>query len=247
MSGGVGPVSEISAPKDQENEAMMKEKQEYKVFNKPKRTNNFSHLQQLNALAVIVVLSASGMVSIQDFAFVVFTLFYMYFISKVVFPTYSASAEAPVFGEKNRILGLYVFIGAMIGLFLPIAYIFEGILEGDKEGIQAAVPHVFLLASQVFMEGVAFSDRFSLPIRVFVPVVYNSARIFTIMDWLRTEISKGHREFSGSERRLFVGRALAVANMAFWCFNLFGFLLPFYLPKAFKAYYSSSPEMKKEA
>ncbi|KAL1813801.1 hypothetical protein ACET3Z_023866 [Daucus carota] len=246
MSGGVGPVSEISGS-EQEDEAVMKEKQEHKVFTKPKKTNSFSSLQQLNALAVIIVLSASGMVSIQDFAFVVFTLFYMYFISKVAFPTFSSSAEPPVFGEKNRILGLYVFIGALIGLFLPIAYIFEGVVEGDKEGIQAAVPHVFLLASQVFMEGVAFSDRFSLPIRVFVPVVYNSARIFTIMDWLRTEISKGHREFSGSERRLVVGRGLAVANLAFWCFNLFGFLLPFYMPKAFKAYYSSSPEIKKAA
>ncbi|MFQ6620324.1 hypothetical protein Gotur_001207 [Gossypium turneri] len=28
--------------------------------------------------------------------------------------------------------------------------------------------------------------------------------------------------------------------MGFWCFNLFGFLLPVYLPKAFKMYYSKT-------
>ena len=131
-------------------------------------------------------------------------------------------------------------IGAIIGLFLPVAYIFEGILEGDKEGIKAAAPHVFLLSSQVFMEGVAFSDRFSIPVRVYVPVFYNTRRILTLVDWLRSEFSKVDHGYAGSARRLYVGRVLAVANMAFWCFNLFGFLLPVYLPKAFKMYYSES-------
>ncbi|XAR53647.1 hypothetical protein NMG60_11022277 [Bertholletia excelsa] len=178
------------------------------------------------------------MVSAEDFAFVLFSLVYMYFISKVAFPTTSAFREAPVFGEKNRVLGLYVFVAAIIGLFLPIAYIFEGIFEGDKEGIKAAAPHLFLLASQVFMEGVAFSDRFSLPIRVFVPVFYNSRRIFSLVEWLRAEIGKVEEQHSGGMRRLYVGRTLAMVNMALWCFNLFGFLLPVYLPRAFKKYYS---------
>ncbi|KAJ8554416.1 hypothetical protein K7X08_025094 [Anisodus acutangulus] len=130
------------------------------------------------------------------------------------------------------------------GLFLPIAYIFQGIYEGDKEGIKAAAPHVFLLASQVFMEGVTFTDNFSLPIRVFVPVFYNSRRIFTIMEWLRNEILKVDQEYGGNERRVYIGRGLAVANMVFWCFNLFGFLLPVYLPKAFKIYYTCGRKLK---
>ncbi|KAA8533708.1 hypothetical protein F0562_031225 [Nyssa sinensis] len=143
-----------------------------------------------------------------------------------------------VFGPNNKFLGPYVLIGALIGLFLPIAYICEGIFKGDKEGIKAAAPHLFLLSSQVFMEGVTFSGKFSLPIRVFVPVFYNSRRIFTIVDWLRSEISKVDEGYGGSARRLSFGRGIAIANMAFWCFNLFGFLLPVYLPKAFKIYYS---------
>lgn len=92
--------------------------------------------------------------------------------------------------------------------------------------------------SQVFMEGVAANDRFSTPIRVFVPVFFNSRRIFTLAEWLRDEFAKEDKEYGGSVRRLLVGRGLAVANMALWSFNLFGFLLPVYLPRAFKRYYS---------
>ena len=74
---------------------------------------------------------------------------------------------------------------------LPLRLIsFEGILEGDKEGIKASASHVFLLANQVFTEGVTFSDRFSIPVRVYIPVFYNTRRIFTLVDWLKSEFSK---------------------------------------------------------
>lgn len=52
------------------------------------------------------------------------------------------------------------------------------------------------------------------------------------------EILKGLKE------DIFVGRVLAVANMAFWSFNLFGFLIPVYIPKAFKMYYYGDSKLK---
>ncbi|XP_027110277.1 uncharacterized protein [Coffea arabica] len=253
MSGGVGPSSDIRLPKEEEEEEIHQRKASFPKeggtqSQKPPQPSRrgFFTFRQLNALAVIIVLSASGMVSIADFAFVIFSLVYIYFISTVAFPNHSPYADPPVFGQRNRILSLYVFIGALVGLLFPIAYIFHGIFEGDKEGIKAAAPHVFLLSAQVFMEGVSFSGGFSLPIRVFVPVFYNARRIFTIVEWLRSEIYKVEMEYGGSARRVYIGRALAVANMAFWCFNLFGFLLPVYLPKAFKIYYSSSVRKAKD-
>ncbi|KAE8077731.1 hypothetical protein FH972_016263 [Carpinus fangiana] len=247
MSGGVGPTcNDISLPKEEEseqkqsNDATNSSKTNIKYPTTPRKAG-FLSFRQLNALAVIIIFSASGMVSPEDFAFVFFSLSYIYFMSKVAFPTLRPSKEPPaaVFTTPEyKLLRLYVFVGAVIGLFLPIAYIFHGIFEGDKEGIKAATPHVFLLTSQVFMEGVAFSDRFSLPIRAFVPVCYNARRIFTIVDWLRSElVSKVDEEYGGSKTRLYVGTGLAIANLAFWCFNLFGFLLPVYLPRAFKGYY----------
>lgn len=259
MSGGVGPCSEISLPKSDQHEHEHEHEQlvpgKNHAHSLPKTNlakKGFFSLRQLNALALVIVFSASGMVCIQDFAFVVFSLIYIYFMSKVAFPTHlSPSTQTPVFAENNRLLGFYVFAGAVIGLFLPIAYVFEGVFEGDKEGIKAAVPHVFLLASQIFMEGMVSSDRFSLPIRVFVPVVYNAMRIFTIMEWLTNEMKKVEVEYGGggggtSARRLYIGKALAVANMAFWSFNLFGFLLPYYLPMAFKRYYAAAGQKFKD-
>ncbi|KAK4384970.1 hypothetical protein Sango_2621000 [Sesamum angolense] len=237
MPAEIGPSSDTTLPGDQEP-------YEAEVSNaapKPPPPTRRSSLtfHHLNTLAVAVVLTVSGLVSVQDFAFVIFSIIYMYFISKVAFPPTSPHSEPPVFGENNRILGFYVLVAAVIGLFLPIAYIIEGVFEGDKEGIYAAAPHLFLLCSQVLMEGISFLGNFSLPIRVFVPVFYNSKRIFTIVEWLRSEMSRG-AVYGGSAGRLYTGRALAVANMGLWCFNLFGFLLPVFLPKAFRIYYSKT-------
>ncbi|GMH18392.1 hypothetical protein Nepgr_020233 [Nepenthes gracilis] len=243
MSGGVGSISSDMNPAEenysQKNNTQLPRKQ---IPTK----NRFLSLRQLKCLAIIIVLAASGLVSLEDFAFVVFSLFYAFFLSKFAFPSLPlASEEPPIFSRNNKILRIYITVAAITGLYLPIAYIFEGIYEGDKEGIKAAAPHLFLLASQVFMEGVFFNPRFGIPVRAFIPVFYNSRRIFEIIDWLRREMmitvgSDGERR--GSERRLLVGKFLAVANLVLWCYNLFGFLLPVYLPKALKTYYSKAKD-----
>ncbi|RAL53747.1 hypothetical protein DM860_015475 [Cuscuta australis] len=274
MSGGVGPCSDIGLPKEEEEEEEESLERDVMMMMRSGSSNSTSGgggnddvvgvssgmsscrggrgglftFRQLNALAVMIVLSASGMVSMEEFAFVLFSLIYMHFISKVAFPPLSTAADLPpdpLFHQTNRTLSFFLFAGAVLGLFLPIAYIFEGILEGDKEGIKVTAPHVFLLASQVFVEGVASStNRFSLPVRVFVPVFYNSRRIFSIVEWVRSEmISNSNSAVGVGEedrgRRLYIGRALALANMAFWSFYLFCFLLPVYLPKALRVYYSN--------
>lgn len=230
MSGGVGPSDDILLPKEPKAETTESVRPEA-----PRFRISFWHL---NSLVVMVVLSASGMVSVEDFAFVVFSLVYLYFLSRIAFPKVSDRVDPPVFGKKNKILNLYVLFAGIIGLLLPIAYIFEGVYCGDKEGIKAAAPHLFLLSGQVVMEGVSFNGGFSLPVRAFVPVFYNSRRIFALVEWLRGEIYKPEMGDTGGARRLYFGRAIAMANMALWCFNLFGFLLPVYLPKVFKLYYS---------
>ncbi|TYG53454.1 hypothetical protein ES288_D09G110700v1 [Gossypium darwinii] len=78
--------------------------------------------------------------------------------------------------------------------------------------------------------------QYSIDVHV---LVYNT-RIFSLVDWLRCEFTMVDNEYAGSGKRVYVGRVLALANMGFWCFNLFGFLLPVYLPKAFKMYYSET-------
>ncbi|XP_058082478.1 uncharacterized protein LOC131230594 [Magnolia sinica] len=192
--------------------------------------------RQLNTLAVLALFSATGMIAIEEYAFIIFSVFYIYFLSKVAFPTLTLRLEPPVF-SRNRFLAIYVWISTLISLFLPIIYIFQGIYEGDKEGIKAAAPPVVLLAAQIFLEGMTFSRRFALPVRALVPVFYNTKRLFMIVEWLKIEIGKVEKE-NRWELRLQFGRGLAVANLIYWSFNLFGLLLPFYLPRVFKRYYS---------
>lgn len=230
MAGGVGPSDDILLTKEPKAETTPSARAE-----SPRFRISFWHVK---SLAIMVLLSASGVVSLEDFSFVVFSVVYMYFLSRVAFPKVFDHVDPPVFGKINRILNIYVLFGGIVGMLLPVAYIFEGVYAGDKEGIKAAASHLFLLSGQVVMEGVSFNGGFSLPIRAFVPVFYNSKRIFALVEWLRCEIYKPEMGASGCARRLYFGRAIAVANMAFWCFNLFGFLLPVYLPKVFKLYYS---------
>ncbi|CAI0546596.1 unnamed protein product [Linum tenue] len=260
MSGGVGPSADITLPKDQQEE-----EQDQKLLENNKKTqlppnstaaaprNRASLLgfYQLNSLAAIIILAASGLVGISDLAFVAFSLAYIFLLSRFAFPPLPPPPPQKPDGGNNKILDtksktlrLYVFVSALLGIFLPVAYICEGLLNGgdNKDGINAAAAsHVFLLASQLFMEGVALgSGRFSLPVGIFIPVFYNSRRIFTLADWLSCEFAKSGDGGGGGGRRLYFGRALAVANMAFWGFNLFGLLLPVAVPICLKKYYAAS-------
>lgn len=240
MSGGVGPTAtEIALPEDDPPAAA--------GLPSRRQHRRFLSFPQLNALAVVVVFASSGMVAVEDLAFAFFSLAYIYFLASYAFPSSaspSSSDAAPSF-RSSRLFSVYITAGAIVGLVLPIAYIVHGVVDGDKEGIKAAAPHVFLLASQIFMEGVTFSGGFSLPMRAFVPVFYNGRRMFTIVDWLRAEIGKEEREEHGSPARVYAGRALAVVNMLFWGFNLLAFLLPVYFPWAFQTYYQNKSNGKK--
>ncbi|KAL7003439.1 hypothetical protein U1Q18_004594 [Sarracenia purpurea var. burkii] len=119
MSGGVGPSSDIRLPKEEPPIPFTKTQHSPRTA-----AGGFFTFRQLNWLAIAAVLAASGMVSIEDFAFVVFSLIYVFFISKVAFPILSPTSVEPVFGRKNKVIRLYIYAAAIVGLFLPIIYIF---------------------------------------------------------------------------------------------------------------------------
>lgn len=233
MSGGAVPIGDAVEPRE------------------PQKTGSLLgslSFTQLYVLVLIVVFSASGLVCLEDVAFVLLSSVYIFIVSKVAFPATSATSRVRAFG-KTRLFTLYVGTGGVVGLLLPLAYIFGGFVEGDKKGVEAAAPHVFLLSCQVFLEGLSYALEFSLPARAMVPVFYNTKRIFTILDWLRADFWKMTEDLdlpssasSSSTAVLWLhfGRALAVANLVFWSFNLFCFLIPVYLPKAFRIYHQKN-------
>ncbi|XP_010444841.1 PREDICTED: uncharacterized protein LOC104727430 [Camelina sativa] len=239
MSGGVGPTyNDITLPKEEE--------QHHQQTQTPStgKTTGFFSFRQLNILAIIIVLSASGLVTIQDFIFTILTLIYFFFLSKLIFPPHNnPNRDAPLTSSTNKIFRIYVTSAGIVGLLIPICYIFEGMFEDDKSGVSAAAPHVFLLASQVFMEGLAASCGFSAPARILVPIVYNARRVLTLVEWIFSEFSREYvNGTTVSPRRMYAGKVLAAVNLGIWSFNLFGVLIPVYLPKAFKRYYGSDKE-----
>ena len=54
-----------------------------------------------------------------------------------------------------------------------------------------------------------------LPIRILIPVAYNTVRIGYLWQWAFLPYKLGG-----------IGRAIAIANFTYWMTNLFGFLIP---------------------
>ncbi|XP_020112612.1 uncharacterized protein LOC109727125 [Ananas comosus] len=177
-------------------------------------------------------------------------------------PTTTATATSPSpppsFTRNKPIFSVYVAVASLLGLVLPMAYIAHGLLlssdDDDNGALAAAAPHLFLLAAQLFLEGAAAASGFSLPAFAAVPIAYNSRRMFALADWVRREAARAADGPGVSTLQVLAGRVLASANLVFWAFNLFGFLLPIYLPWALKTHYSAhykddeskDKDMKKE-
>ncbi|XP_042403194.1 uncharacterized protein LOC121992726 [Zingiber officinale] len=191
--------------------------------------------RHLICLSVAAVLAAYGMVPSTDLAFAPFSLAYIYFLSAFAFPPLRSADNSPVFDLRNRLLGQYVSFAAFLGLLLPLMHILDCASGGDTGGAVAAAPHLFLLCIQVFLEGFTFSRGFSLPIFAFTPILYNSKRLVALFWWVASEFERAE-----GGRRMVAGRVLAVANSILWVYNLFGFLLPVYLPRVLKRYYAGS-------
>ncbi|PKA48047.1 hypothetical protein AXF42_Ash015810 [Apostasia shenzhenica] len=205
MSGGIGATAnEISLPSDGGGGGGI-------PLTSHTASGIFTSFRQLNALVLAVVFAASGMVSVGELAFAVFSLPYVLFLSRAAFPPHTGD-DSPIFSPKNRLIGIHITVGALLGLFLPVAYILEGVIEGDRE----------------------------LPIRVLALVSYNARRMLTLADWAMDEMDKNAAAGStrGSDLRRFAGLGLAVANLIFWGTYLFELLLPVYLPLVLSRYYA---------
>lgn len=202
-------------------------------------------IKQLNTLGAAAVLAFSTTVPLSEIAFAVLLLPYLVLLATLAFPQRPGKPNpaAPVYpGPARFLLHAHMAAGFLVGGALPALYILDGLRSGDTAGVAAASPHAFLLAAQVFTEGItaAWPWRFSLPVRAAVPVMYSVRRMFAAGEWLSQEMEEkrgGVGADAVESRRLVAGKVLAAANMAFWGANLFAFLVPFYLPKALHRYY----------
>jgi hypothetical protein len=204
---------------------------------------------ELQLVAFIIVFSASGLVPIVDLAFPVFLTIYSFLLSALVFPNYGNPESLQVF-KGNRLFQLYVVVGTVIGLFLPLAYVLGGFARNDQVSVRAATPHLFLLSFQVLSENlIAGLNIFSVPVRALLPILYSTRRLFALYEWvINTWIEKkiGQDVPFQDETWIWFGRALSAANAIYYTINLFVFLIPMFLPRAFETYFEDRANFRKE-
>ena len=111
-------------------------------------------------------------------------------------------------------------LGVWIGLLGPLALTARWTAAGDVHRAQALARPLFLLCCQALAE--ASSRRNALPIRILIPVAFNTIRLGYLWQWMFVTSSD---------------RWLAVANLVYWSLNLFGFLLPIGVIKYMRAHF----------
>nr|XP_043623558.1 uncharacterized protein LOC122595284 [Erigeron canadensis] len=201
---------------------------------------------ELQLVAFIMVFSASGLVPLFDLAFPVFTTVYLFALSRLAFPCRATSVTLNEIFHGNRLFRAYVILGTTVGLFLPLAYVLGGFARGEEHSLQSATPHLFLLSCQILTENVISGlSLFSPPVRALVPMLYTVRRIFVILDWVHDAwFNKTLSPNAAIEdvAWFWFGRGLAAANLAYYSINLFVFLIPKFLPKAFDQYFRDTNE-----
>ncbi|GBG74505.1 hypothetical protein CBR_g18915 [Chara braunii] len=207
---------------------------------------------QLQLLAFIIVFSASGLVPRTDLVFVGWVSVYTLMLAKFVFPVVPRQPIPKILEGGDHLFHVFVLVGALLGVFLPMAYSLGGFSRGDQTAMRASTPHLFLLSCQILTENfVVGTSFFSVPTRVLVSVMYNARRLFSLADWMSAVYGPPQdgpvivgagpaelvRTYSPDLLWTWFGRALALTNMVFWSFNLFCILLPVHLPRAFRKYF----------
>ncbi|XP_058781130.1 uncharacterized protein LOC131655252 [Vicia villosa] len=144
---------------------------------------------ELQLVAFVLVLSASGLVPLLDLVFPLLASAYILALARFAFPNTSASSrdsnsQQEIF-KGSTMFRMYVIVGTVIGLFLPLAYVLGGFARGDEHAVRSATPHLFLLSFQILTENVISGlSLFSPPVRALVPMIYTIRRIFVDLDWI---------------------------------------------------------------
>ncbi|KAH9557155.1 hypothetical protein CY35_07G069900 [Sphagnum magellanicum] len=203
---------------------------------------------ELQLVAFIVVFSASGLVPVADLLFPIFITLYAFLLSAAIFPSYKGG-DLQVF-KGNRLFQGYVIVGTSVGLFLPLAFVLGGFARGNQQAVRSATPHLFLLSCQILTENLVNGLQiFSLPVRVLLPILYSARRIFSLSDWVQSTFTLSTLPQDPTFEAIawfWFERGLVVANAVYYVGNLFGFLIPFFLPRAFEQYFEQKKKHEAE-
>jgi hypothetical protein len=123
---------------------------------------------------------------------------------------------------------LFLKCGVLVGLVAPILACLRYTLQHQTVQAQACARPIFFLCFQAISEAISRSRRVMtpLPIRILIPVAYNTVRLGYLWNWSFCPANLG-----------WGGRYLAIANFLYWTLNLFGFLLPVAVMRYMRAHF----------
>ncbi|KAL7529142.1 hypothetical protein ACHAWF_002854 [Thalassiosira exigua] len=143
---------------------------------------------------------------------------------------------------SSRAYRNWLRVGAFLGILLPSVILSQLVLAGKSQAISAIlewtnVEHaaelkrlvggpMFLLCCQAMTEAVARTALLPLPIRILIPVSYNSLRLSSLQSWAFPTV-QCHRSL----------QAVGVANLLYWYANLFFFLIPVGVVRYLRAHF----------
>lgn len=119
-------------------------------------------------------------------------------------------------------------------LLLLIIFPCSAFAQGDHKAVAAAVPSLFLTACQLLLEDIVVDvSRVSYPIRAIIPLLFTWSRVNSNLDWLNALAPQVLTEPKPNYWKWF-GFSLALGNVVFTASNLFFFVIPIFLPRAFQ-------------
>ncbi|GJP48754.1 hypothetical protein CLOM_g8029 [Closterium sp. NIES-68] len=222
---------------------------------------------QVQMMAFIVVFTSSGLVPLEEIFFVVFLTLYSLILATWAFPPVSRSAPPKVFSGNRlfkvhvtagAVIGMFLPLSYVLGGFAKNDHMAVECVTPHLFLLSCQVLTENIIVDLTYV---------SLPVRALIPIMYNWHRLSLLAEWNRrllqvaaaatsaasVQASANSHPASGPTgassgviiRTALVGggywqlfgRYLAVANLVYWSLNLFGFLLPVFLPRAFKRHF----------
>jgi hypothetical protein len=123
---------------------------------------------------------------------------------------------APLVGRGGRRAGMLALLAVsnVLSLGAPLGWL---VLGGAGEAERALLaPHLFAVASQVFMELSCYRPATPPLVRLAVPVVFTALRLGLLVEFVGAAGGAVARAGAAATREQLAMQALAVANLAFW-------------------------------
>ena len=118
-------IQHLSPLRRKNSDADMSENFNYRPAGEPVAMASLSYLQ-VHLLGFVVVFTASGLVRMEDLAFVAFASAYSAALGCLIFPVIRGGVYPSSQADNSSMFRAYQYFGAIIGLFLPLMYVLGG-------------------------------------------------------------------------------------------------------------------------